>query len=62
MKSVRLAIPGTRLMAGTHEERLAMVMLLSRLAWVRTGKPFPSYTRSTMPIRITKLSEQGNED
>jgi hypothetical protein len=30
---------------------------LSHEAWLRSGRPFPSYTRATMPVRIIKLSD-----
>jgi hypothetical protein len=43
---------------GTVDERLALLAELSRRAWASTGKPIPSYTRKTMPVRITTLGEQ----
>lgn len=43
---------------GTAAERLALVGELSRRAWVLTKQPLPSYTRQTMPVRITTLAEQ----
>lgn len=33
-------------------DRVAMVDVLSRLAWTASGRPFPTYTRATMPIRL----------
>lgn len=36
----------------TAEERLAMMWPLARQVWAFTGRPFPSYKRSEMPIRI----------
>ena len=30
---------------------------LSHQAWLRSGRPFPSYTRATMPVRIIKRAE-----
>jgi len=36
------------------EERLAMVAELSRRMWELTGRPSPSYTRATMPVRVIR--------
>jgi hypothetical protein len=36
----------------TAAERLAMMWPLARQAWAFTGRPFPSYERSEMPIRV----------
>ncbi|MDX2194325.1 MAG: hypothetical protein NW201_13300 [Gemmatimonadales bacterium] len=38
----------------TPEERLEMVLTHSRSMWELTGRPFPSYTRATMPVRIIR--------
>jgi hypothetical protein len=43
----------------TVDERLKMVRELSIAAWTSTGRPFPRYTRSTMPVRVTRLCDQG---
>ncbi len=43
---------------GTIDERLSLLAELSRRAWASTGKPVPSYTRKTMPVRVTTLDEQ----
>lgn len=43
-------------------ERLALVRELSERMWRLSGRPLPSYTRATMPIRVSRLEEQGNED
>ena len=43
---------------GTGAERLALVAELSRRMWALTKRPLPSYTRQTMPVRVTTLSEQ----
>jgi hypothetical protein len=43
---------------GTVSERVAVVGELSRRMWSLTRRPFPSYTRSTMPVRLTTLAEQ----
>lgn len=46
----------------TARERLDMLAELSRLAWSAAGRPFPRYTRSTMPIRLRALQDQGTPD
>ena len=38
----------------TAEERLAMLEELSTRVWDLTGKPFPSYSRSEIPVRIVR--------
>ncbi|MEW5918796.1 MAG: hypothetical protein AB1762_20510 [Gemmatimonadota bacterium] len=43
---------------GTMAERLALVRELSERAWALTKRPVPSYTRATMPVKITTLAEQ----
>ena len=39
----------------TAGERIALVTRLSREMWALTGRPFPEYTRATMPIVLTRL-------
>ncbi len=46
-------------LGATVAERLEMVRELSLMAWAASGRPFPSYTRSEMPIRLAKLADQG---
>ena len=47
--------PGDDLSAvSTPEERLAMVVELSRRMWTLTGRPVPSYARSAMPGRVIR--------
>ena len=53
----REAAEGT--VEGTAEERLELVARLSEMSWRLTGRPWPSYTRSTMPVAITTLGPQG---
>lgn len=48
--------------ADTIAERLAMVSELSRMAWLSSGRPFPTYTRSNMPVRFRPLRDQGGAD
>jgi hypothetical protein len=43
---------------GSIDERLALLARLSRRAWDATGRPYPSYTRATMPVVITRLVDQ----
>jgi len=44
--------------AGTAAERLALLAELSRRMWTLTQRPLPSYTRSTMPLKLSTLAEQ----
>lgn len=55
---LRSAEAGDARVGGTMDERLALVTELSRRAWELTGRPFPSYTRATMPVRVTTLADQ----
>jgi hypothetical protein len=43
---------------GSVAERLALVGELSRRMWALTKRPMPSYTRETMPAKLTTLAEQ----
>ena len=43
---------------GTVAERLALVAELSQRMWALTKRPMPSYTRKTMPVRVTSLADQ----
>ena len=43
-------------------QRLNMLAELSNLAWIATGRPFPSYDRRHMPVRFTTLGEQGRPE
>jgi hypothetical protein len=36
----------------TPEDSLSLIHELTRTAWSLSGKPFPRYTRATMPVRI----------
>ncbi|HET7622109.1 MAG TPA: hypothetical protein VFK39_09550 [Gemmatimonadaceae bacterium] len=38
----------------TPEERLAMVVVLTRRMWALTGRPIPSYRRSEIPVSIVR--------
>lgn len=44
--------------ADTIAERLAMVSELSRMAWLSSGRDFPTYSRSTMPVRFRPLRDE----
>lgn len=48
---------GAARVGGNAAERLALLRELSDTMWRHGGKPFPSYTRRTMPVVITPLSE-----
>jgi len=39
-----------------------MLTELSLAAWLASGRPLPSYSRSQMPIRMTTLEDQGTRD
>ena len=43
---------------GTAAERLALLAELSRRMWDLTKRPLPSYTRASMPVRLSTLAEQ----
>ena len=43
---------------GTPAERLALLAQLSRRMWALTGQPAPSYTRATMPVKVSRLADQ----
>ena len=49
---------GDARVGGTVAERLALVGELSRRMWAASGQPFPTYTRQTMPVRLTTLADQ----
>lgn len=49
---------GDARVGGTAAERLALVGELSRRMWALTKRPIPSYTRKTMPVRVTTLADQ----
>jgi hypothetical protein len=44
-------------MAGTMEERVAAVAVLTLEAWRLAGRPFPSYTRATIPVVAATLKD-----
>ncbi len=50
---------GDSRMEGTIAERLAMTRQLTERIWKLSGKPLPSYTRATMPVRIIRRSVAG---
>lgn len=53
--SLDSAEAGDGRVGGTIAERIAVVSTLSAELWNRTGQPLPVYTRSTLPIVITRL-------
>jgi hypothetical protein len=36
----------------TPSERMSLAAELSRIAWTLSGKPWPSYKRATIPVRV----------
>jgi len=38
----------------TVQERVAMVAVLSRRMWEITGQPWPSYSRSEIPVTLAR--------
>lgn len=44
-------------MGGTVEERVAAVMVLTEEAWRLAGRPFPQYTRATIPVVLGTLQD-----
>ena len=50
---------GDARVGGSVAERVSLVGELSEMLWTQTGRPRPSYTRSSMPVVMTSL---GSED
>ena len=46
----------------TGAQRLGMVFELSLMAWAAGGRVLPVYTRADMPIRLSRLSDQGGPE
>lgn len=46
-------------LGSTATQRLEMLAELSRAAWIAGGRPFPRYERRNMPVRLSRLTEQG---
>jgi hypothetical protein len=44
----------------TAAERLDMLAELSRIAWSASGRAFPQYERRNMPVRMSRLIDQGS--
>ncbi|HWN71639.1 MAG TPA: hypothetical protein VNM90_28575 [Haliangium sp.] len=42
----------------TPEQSLSLVYELTLAAWTLSGKPFPQYTRATMPIRLVTSKDE----
>lgn len=53
---------GDSRVAGTAADRVALVGRLSEDAWIRTGRPLPTYTRATIPVKMTALRAQNDRD
>jgi len=48
--------------AGTVDDRLALVTVLSLSAWTNSGRPLPVYRREDMPVRRTSLLARRDRD
>ena len=48
---------GDRRMGGTLEDRVAAVAELTTEALRLAGRPFPAYTRATMPVVLATLRD-----
>ena len=53
---------GDSRVGGTVAERLALVGRLTEALWERARRPFPAYTRATMPVVITSLGARSDRD
>lgn len=51
---------GDARMGGTVDERVAAVAALTLEAWRVAGRPFPSYTRETMPVVLATLADHAS--
>ena len=49
---------GDARVAGTTDERLALVHELTARMWSLTGKPLPTYERHEMPVTLSRLVDQ----
>ena len=47
-------------MGGTVEERVNAVAVLTETAWKLAGRPFPQYTRATMPVVRATLQDHAD--
>jgi hypothetical protein len=60
--SLHSAEAGDSRVGGTVAERLALVTSLSEKLWTLTRRPFPVYTRATMPIVLSSLGARSDRD
>jgi hypothetical protein len=49
-------------MSRTVDMRVEAVAVLTVQAWTLAGRPFPTYTRATMPVVIGTLAEHSASD
>jgi hypothetical protein len=49
-------------MGGSIDERVAAVAVLSAEAWRLAGRPLPTYTRQTMPVRMRALRDHSSTE
>lgn len=48
---------GDSRMGGSIAERVNAVAVLTETAWKLAGRPFPQYTRATMPVVLATLQD-----
>jgi hypothetical protein len=53
---------GDSRVGGTMNERLVTMSQLSISAWANTGRPFPHYSRSEIPVFKTTLGARSDRD
>lgn len=44
--------------AGTPAQLLSLARELSQRMWLLTGQPLPTYSRNTIPLKLTTLADQ----
>jgi hypothetical protein len=52
---------GDARMGGTVAERVAVVAEITASSWRLAKRPFPAYTRATMPVVVSTLAEHAQE-
>lgn len=55
-------MPAIERVEGDPAELMAMVIELSARAWELSGRPFPAYTRATMPGRVLRHGSPRGDD
>ena len=64
VRRTRLGSPeaGDARVAGSLEERLRLLSVLSLSAWANSDRPLPAYSRDAMPVRRTTLTARSDRD